>query len=130
MKYFAATAIFFVGLIIGSIPLFFSSSKKLKALLEYCEALTTGLFLGVGLTHLLPEAVAKYLEQSPPGSQPTTIFAICAGTAIVLQIMESTGRKIARKNNEHAHWLSYFLIMVLSVHSILEGLVLGFEMNP
>lgn len=129
MKILAATSIFVIAIVMGSIPLFFARSNKLKSLLEYCNALTTGLFLGVGLTHLLPEAVEHFQEHGIQGS-PTSVFIVCAATAIALQIIEKTGKKIANNNNSHAHWLSYFLIIILSIHSILEGLVLGFELNP
>jgi len=128
MKYIAAASIFAIAIIIGCIPLIFTRSNKLKSLLDYCNALTTGLFLGVGLTHLLPEAVEHFIENS--SDQITSIFVVCAATAIILHAIEHTGKKIAKNRSNHAHWISYFLIIVLSIHSVLEGFVLGFELNP
>jgi len=118
MKYIAAASIFAIAIIIGCIPLIFTRSNKLKSLLDYCNALTTGLFLGVGLTHLLPEAVEHFIENS--SDQITSIFVVCAATAIILHAIEHTGKKIAKNRSNHAHWISYFLIIVLSIHSVLE----------
>jgi len=129
MKIIAAISIFVIALVMGAIPLIFARSARLKSLLTYCDALTTGLFLGVGLIHLLPEAIEHVIEQQLPGSL-TGIFTTCAATAIFLQAIEHTGKKIARHSNDHSSWISYFLIVILSIHSALEGIVLGVELSP
>ena len=90
MKIIAAVSILIIALVMGAIPLIFARSSRLKPQLTYCDALTTGLFLGIGLIHLLPEAIEKQL----PGSL-TGIFSICAATAIILQAIEHTGKKLA-----------------------------------
>lgn len=125
MKIIAAVSILVIALVMGAIPLIFTRSSRFKSKLTYCDALTTGLFLGIGLIHLLPEAIEKQL----PGSL-TGIFSICAATAIFLQVIESTGKKIANHKNNHSFWISYFMVVILSIHSVLEGFVLGVELNP
>ncbi len=129
MKILAASLIFVIAIIVGRIPLYFERSNKLKSSLEYCNALTIGLFLSVGLMHLLPSAIEHFQQHNPKGSS-TSVFVVCTATAIALQIIEKIGNKIVNSTNTQTHWLSYFLMIVLSVHSILEGLVLGFELNP
>lgn len=126
MKTFAAVAIFAVTLLMGAVPIAFSSSKKLKSLLNYCNALTTGIFLSIGLIHLLPEAVERFTASST--NDPTVIFIYCAATALVLQVIETIGKRISKEDN--SKYLPYFLAVVLAIHSILEGCVLGFESNP
>ena len=129
MKVIAAISILVIALLMGAIPLVFARSKRFKSLLTYCDALTTGLFLGVGLTHLLPEAIEHVMDPALPGSL-TGIFSVCAATAIFLQAIEHTGKKIASHSDNHSYWVSYFLIVILSIHSALEGMVLGVELNP
>lgn len=126
MKIIAAVSIFLIAFIVGAIPLIFVRSRRLKSLLTYCDALTTGLFLGIGLIHLLPEAIEQVITQQPPGSI-TAIMVICAATTILMYTIEYTGKKMARQNSLHSAWVSYLLMIVLSIHSVLEGLVLGIE---
>lgn len=126
MKIIAAVSIFLIAFVIGAIPLIFVRSRRLKSLLTYCDALTAGLFLGIGLIHLLPEAVEQVIAQQPPGST-TAVIALCTATTILMYAIEYTGKKMARQNSLHSAWISYLLMIVLSIHSILEGLVLGIE---
>lgn len=129
MKYTAAISILTIAIAIGSIPLIFSRSERLKSPLEYCNGLTNGLFLAVGLTHLLPESISQYILAAKTNS-PWTIIAICIMTIAALRIIENIGNTVTTNYNNNSHWLSYLLILVFSLHSILEGLILGFELNP
>ena len=44
--------------------------------------------------------------------------------------LENIGNTVTTNYKNNSHWLSYLLILVFSLHSILEGLILGFELNP
>lgn len=127
MKEIAGLSIFMIAIILGSTPILFSESRAFKSSLVYCNAVTTGLFLSIGLTHFLPDALDLYAQVSPSSSN-TLIFIICAATALTMQIIEQTGKKINSKTKRA--WLPYFLMMLLSIHSLLEGFVLGIEVNP
>lgn len=126
MKGLAGFAIFMIAIIIGSMPILFSGSRGFKSALVYCNAVTTGLFLSIGLTHFLPDALESYALINP--SSNTLIFVICASTALTMQILEQTGKKINSKVKRT--WMPYFLMLLLSIHSLLEGFVLGIEVNP
>lgn len=126
MKELAGLAIFMISIIIGSIPILFSQYREFKSALVYCNAVTTGLFLSLGLTHFLPDALASYAKINP--SSNTMIFIICAATALTMQIIEQTGKKINSKVGRA--WLPYFLMFLLAIHSLLEGFVLGIEIDP
>ena len=62
MKDIAIVSTFIISILTGVLPILFNQSYKMKTFLHYCDALTVGLFLGVGFTHLLPEAVEHFNE--------------------------------------------------------------------
>lgn len=119
---------FIVSITIGSLPIFFVKVNKFKSLIKYSDNLTRGLFLGIGLTHLLPEAANSFIQNNP-NSSSTFIYIVCASVAILLQGFEEATKRISSKKTCYSSWMPYFLMIVLSIHSLLEGFVLGIESN-
>ncbi|OGT21920.1 MAG: hypothetical protein A3C55_01280 [Gammaproteobacteria bacterium RIFCSPHIGHO2_02_FULL_42_13] len=109
----------------GLPPLLIRINEKTQRLLFYGETFSGGIFLGVGLIHLLPEA-QSYLNHST-SSYPLA-FAICAFTILVLYVIEEGAYKLISPAS-HESWMVYLLIIVLSIHSFVEGTALGVEVT-
>ena len=129
MKYLEAFFIFLSSIIVAIIPLQMKKDISLKSSIKYCNALTNGLFLGIALTHFLPEAIHN-LEDYDPNKPIILVFLVMAVSIFLISIFEYISRKMAAKNFIHQSWTSYLVLVILSIHSITEGLVLGLETNP
>ena len=129
MKYLEAFFIFLSSIILAIIPLQMKKDISLKSSIKYCNALTNGLFLGIALTHFLPEAVHHFKENYPNKSILFIFLTVAAGIFLIW-LFENVSRKIADKNFIQQSWTSYLALIILSIHSIIEGLVLGLEINP
>ena len=60
IKILAMIIMFMMIMIVGSLPIRIKSFKTNPLLLSLTRAFSGGLFLGVGLIHLLPEANEKF----------------------------------------------------------------------
>ena len=60
IKIFAMIIMFMMIMIVGSLPIRIKSFKTNPLLLSLTRAFSGGLFLGVGIIHLLPEANEKF----------------------------------------------------------------------
>ena len=127
MKNYMLFSLFSISLIVGAFPILFFENNKFKNYICYCKAITSGLFISIGLVHFLPGAIEAYKKTHPHSG--AVILIICALTTFLMQIIEHTGKKIYIAYDK-IHWISYFLLLILSVHSISEGIALGIEQNP
>ncbi len=109
----------------GLLPLLIHINEKTKSLLLYGETFSGGIFLGAGLIHLLHEA-QSYLPTSE-FSYPLA-FTICAFTILILYVIEEATYRLISPSS-HASWMAYLLIIVLSIHSFVEGTALGVEVT-
>ena len=90
-------SLFMISLLFGIIPIIFYKNEKFKNSMCYCKAITAGLFISIGITHFLQEALEYYASINPNSS--TIIFVICAITLLGMEIIEHTGKKINDVSN-------------------------------
>lgn len=92
-------------------------------LLELADAFASGIFLGTALFHMLPDAIKNF---SAIPSMSTYPFAelFCAAGFLLLLFMERLSSYFAVEK-KHANALSYMMAIILIVHSLIEGTVLG-----
>jgi len=64
-------------MIVGSLPIRIKSFKTNPLLLSLTRAFSGGLFLGVGLIHLLPEANEKFEAYAEENKKIRGIISIC-----------------------------------------------------
>ena len=60
IKIFYLIIIFTISLIFGLLPLCFNNCRKDLRLLNYANAFSAGIFLGIGFFHLMPEATENF----------------------------------------------------------------------
>ena len=129
LKVIAALSILVVGILGGIIPLLAARLRASQRFFSLGNALAGGIFLGVGFTHLLPEAgemLAGFTDY------PLAPLLAAAGIAILLWIdrvyFESMGPADGEESGGQRRPL-YPMIMLaaLSIHSVITGIALGLE---
>lgn len=124
-KLAAAVLIFLVALLAIIYPIKSRALPKHSHFLELADAFASGIFLGAALFHMLPDAIDDFLSMPITRHYPLAEF-ICAAGFLILLLME----RLSHYSNEtpeknHTTRLSYMLAVILIVHSLIEGTVLG-----
>ena len=126
VKLLVSFIILLIALVGGLIPILMKINDKKQRLLNCGESFSKGIFLGAGFIHLLPEAQAN-LNNGFHTNYPV-VFAVCACSILCLKIIEESAAKFLNLSKEMPHvLLAYLLIVLLSIHSVLEGAALGIE---
>lgn len=84
-----------------------------------------GVFLGLGVLHLLPDAI----HGLPHGSFTFSLLVNCALASAAFVSIWFIEKRVHDFNQQcdHEKWLSYLLVLLLSLHSFLAGVALGIE---
>lgn len=120
-KFLAGLIILVVTLLCGLGPIRNWWKKTHSHTLGLAEAFAGGIFLGVALFHMLPEANEGFRRSLGDGHYPYANL-LCATGFMFLLGLENM---ILRFNRHHANPISYLLAVVLSVHALIEGGALG-----
>ncbi len=94
-------------------------------LLARAEYFSRGIFLGIALLHLLPEAYSDLL----PSLETHTLYSVLAIALLALLFMLVCEKGIMqiiyrREKNSH-HWFAYWILILLCLHAFIEGAALG-----
>lgn len=121
-----ALGIFLLTIIVGFIPI--KIAKHNVRFLGICDAFASGIFFSTALLHLLPDAAAKF--NAIHGEGYPLAYLIVISTFILLIIIEQGavvyGRQYFSKNTAIA---PSFLIILLTIHSLVEGAAIGTNTN-
>lgn len=129
IKIIAALAILGVGVLGGIIPLLAARRQSGRRFFSLSNALAGGIFLGVGFTHLLPEA-----EEKLAGVTDYPLGPLLAAVGIVALLwidrvyFESLEPGDGAESGGQRHPV-YPVVMLaaLSIHSVITGVALGLE---
>ena len=122
-KMAAAILIFLVTLLAIIYPIRSRTLPGHNRLLELADAFASGIFLGTALFHMLPDAIEGFSAIPSLHNLPIAEF-LCATGFLILLFMERLSRYFASEKN-HVNTLSFMLAIILIVHSLIEGTVLG-----
>lgn len=126
-KLLVAIPIFLLAFGCGVLPLVWRHKRSFLALLNYGEFFARGVFLGAGLMHLLPESVTMF-RKLYPNLEYSFAGLIVALVVWLLFILEQGVSSFFQKR--HFQFLPFLLVAVLSIHALIEGLVLGADDSP
>lgn len=127
-KIIAIAVIFAVGLSSGLLPLKIELSEKNRVFFSVGNSFAGGIFLGVGLLHMLPDGL--FLLRGV--SEYPIALLLCGVSLGVLLFLEKVLliqhelhdlNRINRGNSMYP----YLLAVVLSIHSFIAGVALGIE---
>ncbi|MBU0456417.1 MAG: ZIP family metal transporter [Pseudomonadota bacterium] len=123
LKLFASLIILFIALLGGLLPILLGKTNGSRRFLVYGDSFAGGIFLGAGLLHLLPDA-HELFSQLWHTDYPLA-FLVCALSIIFLRIIEDgIGGHFEELHTKHT-WVAFLLAILLSIHSIIEGVALG-----
>ena len=144
-KLISACLILLVGLAGGFTPWLFTTRKNAERLFSYGNAFAGGVFLSVGLIHMLGEAAEQFNQLWPNLDYPL-VYAIATASFLMLLLIERVSIKnngfdevrltpieltqtVDQKPNSFANTYIYpaILLVTLSVHSVLTGIALGIQ---
>ena len=125
-QYIVAILAFYAVYILGSKARAYHSSARFHAL-ACAESFSRGIFLGIALLHLLPEAYADLY----PFLGKATLYSVLFWTLVALLFMlvceKSITYLISIAEKKSHHWLAYWILSVLCLHALIEGFALGFS---
>ncbi len=135
MSTFKITAIFIVvlaGLIGGAYPLLSKHQQMDSRSFSLSLAFTAGIFLAVGLIHMLPEANQLFAEIDPTLTFPLATL-IAMGMFFLLLFLEHLATGLHQHNRSHDFTtptiIVFILAIMLSIHSLFMGVSLGIATN-
>lgn len=127
-QYLVAILAFYGVYFFGSKARAYHSNARLQTL-ALAEYLSRGIFLGIALLHFLPEAYADLLPFL--GIHAWTILAVLGITSFLFMLICEKGIAhiiYVREKKSH-HWFAYWILLVLSLHALIEGCALGLSPN-
>jgi len=129
----------------GALPLVTAARNTSGRLLSWGNAFAAGIFFGIGLIHMLPEADAKW--KALGWSYPMA-FALASAAFLLFFLFEHVLLSDAAHEVVHAHHhhsddtfahfdmdevatsaYPYVLVLTLSIHSVVAGIALGAQQN-
>lgn len=125
-KFLGAFSILLITLFAGWYPFKKRIAIKDHYELPIAEALTSGVFLGAALMHMLHNAAQHF---SNNGYTYPFAFLITGSTFLLLLWLEHLGRELYEHRGQNSNVFAIIAIVILSVHSLLAGAALGLETN-
>jgi zinc transporter ZupT len=126
LKIFFAISIFLTILIAGWYPFKKRLDEGKHIDLPIGETLATGVFLGAGLLHMLPESNAAFQSM---GYQYPFAFIITGLVFLLFLWLEHVGQELYQHQKAHHPAFAILAWAMLSIHSFLLGAALGFNQS-
>ncbi len=131
LKLVSLLLVFAAGFSSGLLPLRMGRSASGGHWFGIGNACAGGIFLGVGLIHMLPDASAGFAAMLPQVTYPLAplICAVGFGLFLLLEkvFLSRTVAAVEATAVAVSPMTAYSLAVVLSVHSLIAGLALGAE---
>lgn len=129
IKIIAGLSIFGIAIVGGMIPILVARQQASRRYLSLGNAFAGGIFLGVGLVHLLPEA-DEALRVVVDYPLAPLLAAVGVGLLLLIDrvILERRTSRLAQPGERtRSRLFAYILLIVLSAHSIIAGMALGLQ---
>lgn len=122
-KSLAALLIFLTALLVVIYPIKTRAYPKHHHLLELADAFASGIFLGAALFHMLPDANQGFALALGNNTHPIAEL-FCAAGFLILLFLERLSHYTSG-DDQHSSAIPYTLAVILIVHALIEGAVLG-----
>lgn len=122
-KIIAGILILITSLVAVIYPIKMRAHPAHRPILELGDAFASGIFLGAALFHMLPDAISGFANALPDVHYPVAEF-FCACGFLVLLFLERLAQCVPQvKDAKQA--MPYMVALILIIHSLIEGGVLG-----
>lgn len=122
-KIIAGILILITSLVAVIYPIKVRARPEHRPSLEAADAFASGIFLGAALFHMLPDAVSVFSSTLGKTDYPLAEL-FCACGFLILLFLERLSKCMPHaKNSMNA--LPYMITLILVIHSLIEGAVLG-----
>ncbi len=122
IKVISIITIFLVTLIAGIYPFFKKRRLGNGSDFPIGQALASGVFLGAGLIHMLADASDEFDKLN---IHYPLAFLLAGISFLLLLLLEHWAQDIGEHKGENSSAFAYIAVLMLSVHSLLEGTALG-----
>jgi zinc transporter 1/2/3 len=122
-KIIAAILIFITSLVAVIYPIKVRARPEHKPSLEAADAFASGIFLGAALFHMLPDAISVFATTLGHTDYPLAEL-FCACGFLLLLFLERLSQSTIRAKKS-VNTLPYMITLILVIHSLIEGTVLG-----
>lgn len=116
----------FLSSVLAYFPALYSHSSPKIKLFPSAKALSTGIFLGAALMHMLEESIIGF--NSAQYNFPWATF-LAGTTFLILLWLEHLGRELSHHNDQSDPSIAKLATLMLCFHSIFEGAALGADSN-
>jgi solute carrier family 39 (zinc transporter), member 1/2/3 len=127
LKIIFALAILFSGLFAGWLPFSKKSLRSNDFNFPSLQALAAGIFLGIGLIHMLSDANRGFTNNGV--NKYPLAFLLAGAVFLILLFLEHLGREIDHHQNSVSSRWVLLAVSLLSIHSLLAGIALGISAN-
>ena len=124
-KCIAALSIFCISLIAGWLPIRARTKENAEVDFRFGEAVTSGVFLGAALFHMLPDAQAGLQESLGNFDYPAALLICALGFISLLFFEKVLFSKKPFKQLSQMNLVPYTLTLVLSIHALIAGAAVG-----
>lgn len=125
-KLLAALLILVITIIAGMIPFLKKHIAKMSTDFPIGEAFACGVFLGAGLLHMLGDAADDFIQL---GYHYPFAFLLAGAMFLALLLLEHVSQELFQHRGEHSKSFAIIAVLMLAVHSFLEGSALGLSDN-
>jgi zinc transporter ZupT len=122
-KTIAGSLIFITTLVAVVYPVKVHASPKHRPFLELGDAFASGIFLGAALFHMLPDAIRDFGVAL--GGVHYPIAELCCALGFLLLLFLERLAPSFSCTGEHPRAVPYMIAVILMIHSLIEGSVLG-----
>jgi zinc transporter 1/2/3 len=119
-KALAALIIFMISLAAVIYPIRVRAQPTHNYLLELGDALASGIFLGAALFHMLPNAISDFQMALGNINYPLAEL-FCAAGFLLLIFFE----RLSGNSQDYKDTVPYVVAVIIIIHSLIEGTVLG-----
>lgn len=129
LKVTSAVLVFLCAYLSGVLPLRKNNGNGNRAFLMRGEYFSRGVFLGMASLHMLPDAYHHLKPRFLDNTYFAVVFTFLGIIASILILEKFATRALKHTEDKPHRFFPYWILLLLSIHAVLAGAVLGADEN-